>query len=72
MSNAQRWRLRLANDCLFIDDISLGRNILQHNARPGLRPYIHPLRISNSDGIVCLTEDSPLGITPGNMACMSG
>lgn len=59
MSNSQRWRLRLANDCLFIDDVSLGRNILQHNARPGLRPYIHPLRISNSDGIVCLTEDSP-------------
>ncbi len=59
MSNSPRWKLRLANDCLFIDDVSLGRNILQHNARPGLRPYIHPLRISNSDSIVCLTEDSP-------------
>lgn len=59
MSDSPRWRLRLANDCLFIDDVSLGRNILQHNARAGLRPYIHPLRISNSDGIVCLTEDSP-------------
>ncbi len=59
MPNSQRWNLRVTNDCLFIDDVTLGRNILQQNARPGLRPYIHPLRISNSDGILCLTEDSP-------------
>ena len=57
MSDTPRWKLRVANDCLFIDDVSLGRIILQHNARPGLRPYIHPLRIG--DGSLCLTEDSP-------------
>jgi hypothetical protein len=31
--------------------------VLQHNCRPGLRPYIHPLR--GPDGRACLTEDSP-------------
>jgi hypothetical protein len=48
--------IRVHNNCLFIDDDS-GRVILQHNARPGLRPYIHPLR--GPDGQTCLTEDSP-------------
>ena len=57
MQNASPWRLRTENSCLFIDDISLGKVVLQHNARPGLRPYIHPLRIE--DGQACLTEDSP-------------
>ncbi|MEM7332247.1 MAG: PmoA family protein [Chloroflexota bacterium] len=52
-----KWKMRIANNCLFIDDVSLGWPILQHTARPGLRPYIHPLRIS--DGKICLTEDSP-------------
>lgn len=47
---------RVTNDCLFVDDDS-GRVVLQHNARPGLRPYIHPLR--GPDGQACLTEDSP-------------
>lgn len=57
MSATSRWKLRIANNCLFIDDASLGKVILQQNARPGLRPYIHPLRIG--DGTLCLTEDSP-------------
>ena len=52
-----RWRLRTQNNCLFVDEISHGTIILQHNARPNLRPYIHPLRLA--DGSVCLTEDSP-------------
>ena len=52
-----RWRLRTKNNCLFVDEISHGKIILQHNARPNLRPYIHPLRLA--DGSVCLTEDSP-------------
>jgi hypothetical protein len=52
-----RWKLRIANNCLFIDENESGRNVLQHNARPGLRPYIHPLR--GPDGQACLTEDSP-------------
>jgi hypothetical protein len=42
---------------LFIDDLLLSKVVLQHNARPGLRPYIHPLRLK--DGRSCLTEDSP-------------
>ena len=57
MSVASRWNLRTENDCLFVDDISLGKVVLQHNARPGMLPYIHPLRIA--DGSICLTEDSP-------------
>lgn len=57
MSNTPRWKLRTSNNCLFIDDVSLGKVILQHNARPGMRPYIHPLRIG--DVGACLTEDSP-------------
>ena len=57
MSVASRWNLRAENDCLFVDDISLGVVVLQHNARPGMLPYIHPLRIA--DGSICLTEDSP-------------
>jgi len=61
MSVPARWQLRIANHCLFIDDTTLGKVILQQNARPGVRPYIHPLRIPdpNSDGTLCLTEDSP-------------
>lgn len=50
------WNLRLENSCLFIDN-GLGRVVLQHNARQGMRPYIHPLH--GPDGQVCLTEDSP-------------
>lgn len=57
MTERTRWNLRTINNCLFIDDVSLDKVVLQHNARPGLRPYIHPLRIGN--GTVCLTEDSP-------------
>ena len=57
MSNPSRWHLRSTNNVLFVDDVSLGKVVLQHNARPGLRPYIHPLRIG--DGTLCLTEDSP-------------
>ena len=52
-----RWKSRVANNCLFIDEVESGRIVLQHNARPGLRPYIHPLR--GVDGQACLTEDSP-------------
>ena len=57
MAVTARWKLRTENNCLFVDDVSLGKVVLQHNARPGLRPYIHPLRIG--DGTACLTEDSP-------------
>lgn len=57
MSDTSRWKLRTENNCLFVDDVSLSRTVLQHNARPGLRPYIHPLRIG--DPTACLTEDSP-------------
>lgn len=52
-----RWSFRVTNNCLFIDDIESGRVVLQHNSRPGSRPYIHPLR--GVDGQACLTEDSP-------------
>ena len=52
-----QWNLRITNSCLFIDEAESGRNVLQQNARPGLRPYIHPLR--GPDGQTCLTEDSP-------------
>ena len=52
-----RWNLRVTNNCLFVDEIESGRIVLQHNARPGMRPYIHPLR--GPDGRACLTEDSP-------------
>jgi hypothetical protein len=52
-----RWKLRVANNCLFVDETESGRIVLQHNARPGMRPYIHPLR--GPDGQACLTEDSP-------------
>ena len=57
MSVTSRWNLRAENDCLFVDDVSLGKVILQHNTRPGMLPYIHPLRIGG--GKVCITEDSP-------------
>ena len=52
-----RWKLRVTNNCLFVDEIESGGVALQHNARPGMRPYIHPLR--GPDGRTCLTEDSP-------------
>ncbi|MFT5193144.1 MAG: hypothetical protein ACI9EW_000323 [Cellvibrionaceae bacterium] len=52
-----RWKMRIDNNCLFIDDVEFGRVMLQQNARPGMRPYIHPLRIG--EGNICLTEDSP-------------
>ncbi|HCK08387.1 MAG TPA: hypothetical protein DHW45_00850, partial [Candidatus Latescibacteria bacterium] len=51
------WKTRIANNCLFIDDLETGRVVLQHNSRPGMRPYIHPLR--GVDEQTCLTEDSP-------------
>lgn len=57
MSKPSRWNIRVNNNCLFIDDVLSSRVVLQHNARPGLRPYIHPLRLK--DGRSCLTEDSP-------------
>ena len=57
MSVASRWNLRSENDCLFVDDTSLRKVVLQHNARPGMMPYIHPLR--TADGSICLTADSP-------------
>ncbi len=61
MSTPARWKLRITNNCLFIDDLVSGKVILQQNARPGMRPYIHPLRIPDpsGDGTLCLTEDSP-------------
>lgn len=52
-----RWKTRVTNSCLFVDEVESGRIVLQHNARPGMRPYIHPLR--GVDGQACLTEDSP-------------
>ncbi len=52
-----RWGLRVTNNCLFVDETASGRIVLQHNSRPGIRPYIHPLR--GVDGQACLTEDSP-------------
>ena len=57
MSSASRWNLSIHNRCLFIYEAESGRVVLQHNARPGLRPYIHPLH--GPDGQRCLTEDSP-------------
>lgn len=57
MSDTSRWEMRVTNNTLFIDDLALGRVVLQHNAHPGLRPYIHPLRIGKDR--LCLTEDSP-------------
>ena len=55
MSNSPRWHVRAENDCLFVADSEQGGVILQHNVRPGVGAYIHPLRL---DG-VCLTADSP-------------
>ena len=55
MADSSRWHLRAENACLFIDDAEQRSVILQHNVRPGVGAYIHPLRL---DG-VCLTEDSP-------------
>ncbi len=52
-----RWSVRVVNSCLFVDETESGRIVLQQNARPGMRPYIHPLR--GVDGQSCLTEDSP-------------
>ena len=57
MTTNSLWQLRAKNNCLFVDDVHQGRVILQHNARSGLRPYIHPLR--TIEDAVCLTEDSP-------------
>ncbi len=57
MAPLSRRTLRVINNCLFVDEIESGRIVLQHNARPGMRPYIHPLR--GPDGRACLTEDSP-------------
>ena len=57
MSTTTRWNIRIDNGCLFIDEAESGRIVLQHNTRPGLRPYIHPLR--GPDGQTCLTEDGP-------------
>ena len=51
------WKARIINGCLFVDEAESGKVVLQHNSRPGLRPYIHPLRAP--DGSACLTEDSP-------------
>ena len=55
MSNSSRWQPRIENGCLFIDDTEQGGVMLQHNLRPGVGSYIHPLRIAGA----CLTEDSP-------------
>ena len=52
-----RWHLHTESDCLFVVDSRSNSVVLQHNARPGLRPYIHPLR--GPEGKSCLTEDSP-------------
>ena len=41
MSVASRWNLRAENDCLFVDDISLGVVVLQHNAPTG-HVTLHP------------------------------
>ena len=57
MTSKHRWNMRIENNCLFVDEIESNRVVLQQNARPGLRPYIHPLR--GPDGVSCLTEDSP-------------
>jgi hypothetical protein len=57
MKTMSQWNLRIVNNCLFIDEVDSERVVLQHNARTGLRPYIHPLR--GPDGVACLTEDSP-------------
>jgi len=57
MSVDSSWNLRAENDCLFVDDVSLGKVVLQHNTRPGMLPYIHPLWIGG--GKICITEDSP-------------
>ena len=56
--SSTRWQMRITNNCLFVDDLLAGRNVLQQNARPGMRPYVHPLRIGEK-GTVTLTEDSP-------------
>ena len=55
MADSARWHLRAENDCLFVDDAEQGGVILQHNVRPGVGAYIHPLRLEG----VCLTSDSP-------------
>jgi hypothetical protein len=52
-----RWHVHTESDCLFVVDSKSNSVVLQHNAHPGLRPYIHPLR--GPDGKSCLTEDSP-------------
>ena len=57
MPSDRQWSIRVENNTLYIDDTKSGNVVLQHNARPGLRPYIHPLR--GPDGKTCLTEDSP-------------
>ncbi|MBT3273092.1 MAG: hypothetical protein HN368_08070 [Spirochaetales bacterium] len=69
MTSADRFHVRIENNCLFIDDSESGGVTLQQNAHPGLRPNIHPLR--GPDGITCLTQDSPYhhpwqhGVTTG-------
>ena len=55
MADSERWHLRAENDCLFVDDAERGGVVLQHNVRPGVGAYIHPLRLHG----VCLTSDSP-------------
>ncbi len=57
MAETARWRPRVENGCLFIDDTEHGGVMLQHHAQPGTGSYIHPLRIA--PGHLCLTEDSP-------------
>ena len=42
---------------LFIVNSTSNSVVLQHNVRPGLRPYIHPLR--GPERKSCLTEDCP-------------
>ena len=57
MPVSSRWSARAGNGCVFVDDAELERVVLQHQVRPGLMPYIHPLRLAT--GRACLTEDSP-------------
>lgn len=57
MPSLPDWQLRIEHGCVFVDDLDVGRVVLQHNVSPGTRPYIHPLRIGQ--GSACLTEDSP-------------
>ena len=51
------WQVHTESGCLFVVDSTLNSVVLQHNARPGFRPYIHPLR--GPERKSCLTEDCP-------------